>query len=368
VTTAITAAVARDIGRPFSVEELTLDTLRRDEVRVRMVAVGICHTDAIVRDGVYPTPLPAVLGHEGAGIVEAVGDAVTTVEVGDHVVLSAAYCGTCRRCRAGRMAYCENLFREDFGGRRRDGSTALSDGNGPISSHFFGQSSFATRANVVETSVVKVDTAVPLATMAPLGCGLQTGAGAVLNDLRPRPGSSLAVFGAGAVGSAAVMAARIAGCTTIIAVDVHDSRLDLAKELGATHTVNGRTDAVADELAAITHGDGLDYALDTTAVPAVLEQAAAALGIGGTVALVGAAAPGTTVNFEIGASLVKGWTFKTIIQGSSVPQVFIPTLIELWRQGRFPFDKLIKNYALTDVNAAFADSASGAVIKPVITF
>ncbi|MEV0367335.1 NAD(P)-dependent alcohol dehydrogenase [Nocardia fusca] len=368
MTTTVTAAVARGTGDPLTIEHLQLDALRPDEVRVRMVAVGICHTDAIVRDGVYPTPLPAVLGHEGAGVVEATGDAITTVAVGDHVVLSAAYCGHCRQCRSGRMAYCENLFAEDFGGRRRDGSTAFSSAEGPVSSHFFGQSSFATYANVMENSVIKVDPDLPLATLAPLGCGLQTGAGAVLNELRPEPGTSLAVFGTGAVGSAAIMAARVAGCTTVVAVDIHDSRLAMAQELGATHTVNSRENDVVEELRKITDGEGLQFALDTTAVPAVLRQAAEALGIRGTLALVGAASPGTAVDFEIGSSLVKGWTFKTIVQGSSVPQVFIPHMVELWKQGRFPFDKLIENYRFDDINTAFADSANGKTVKPVVVF
>jgi len=366
--TTVTAAVAPGTGQPLTIQRLQLDDPRPDEVRVRMVATGVCHTDAIVRDGVIPTPLPAVLGHEGAGVVEAVGAAITTVLPGDHVVLSAAYCGRCRNCRAGLVAYCENLMAEDFGGRRRDGTTALSGAQGPVSSHFFGQSAFATYANVVETSVIKVDAAAPLATLAPLGCGLQTGAGTILNELRPAAGSSVAVFGVGAVGSAAVMAARVAGCTTIIGVDLHDSRLELAEQLGATHTVNpAGTDVVA-EITKITNGDGVNYAVDTTGIPAVLRQAATVLGIRGTVALVGAAAAGTDVHFEIGASLVKGWTFKTVIQGSSVPQVFIPRLVELWQQGRFPFDKLVRTYALDDINTAFADSESGKVIKPVIVF
>ncbi|WP_436942818.1 NAD(P)-dependent alcohol dehydrogenase [Streptomyces sp. SudanB66_2053] len=364
----VKAAVAPGTGEPLVVQQLQLDDPRPDEVRVRMVASGVCHTDAIVRDGIYPTPLPAVLGHEGAGIVEAVGSAITTVEPGDHVVLSAAYCGHCRKCLSGLMAYCENLMAEDFGGRRRDGTTSLTSDAGPVSSHFFGQSAFSSHANVVETSVIKVDPAAPLQTLAPLGCGLQTGAGTVLNELRPEAGSSMVVFGVGAVGSAAIMAARVAGCTTIIGVDLHDSRLALAEEIGATHTINpARSDTVA-EIAKITRDEGVHYALDTTAVPGVLRQAAAALAVRGTLALVGAAKPGTEVAFEIGESLVKGWTFKTVIQGSSVPQVFIPRLVELWEQGRFPFDKLIKTYTLSDINTAFAVSESGEVIKPVIVF
>lgn len=200
--TTITAAVARELGKPLVVEQLELDAIRPNEARVRLVATGVCHTDAIVRDGVYPTPLPAVLGHEGAGVVEEIGSAVTTVKPGDHVVLAAAYCTHCVQCRSGRGAYCENLFAQDFGGRREDGTTSLTDSDGrEISSHFFGQSSFGAYANVVESSLVKVPQTAPLEILAPLGCGLNTGAGAVLNELRPPAGSSFVVTGAGASGS-----------------------------------------------------------------------------------------------------------------------------------------------------------------------
>jgi aryl-alcohol dehydrogenase len=368
--TTITAAVAREPHAPLSIEELELDEIRDNEVRVRMVATGICHTDAVVRDGLAPTPLPAVLGHEGTGVVEEVGSSVTTVRPGDHVMLAAAYCGTCRQCRAGRMAYCENVLAEDFGGRRRDGSTALSAKDGtPISSHFFGQSSFGTHANVVETSIVRVDPTVPPEVLAALGCGINTGAGSVLNELRPAAGSSFAVTGAGAVGLAAVMAARVAGCTTIVAIDLHDSRLELAREVGATHTINSGTADMSGELSTITGGEGVNYILDTTGVPAVVSGAAGALSIRGTLALVGASAPGTKVSVDIDvASLLKGWTLKTIVQGSSVPQVFIPSLIELWKQGRFPVDKLVRTYKLDDINSAFTDSESGATVKPVVLY
>ncbi|WP_312183188.1 NAD(P)-dependent alcohol dehydrogenase [Arthrobacter sp.] len=364
----VTAAVAREHGALFVIEDLELDGLRHNEVRVRLVATGICHTDAIVRDGVYPTPLPAVLGHEGAGVVEAVGDSVSSVRPGDHVVLAAAYCGHCKRCRNGQMAYCENLFAADFGGRRADGSTALSKDGEAISSHFFGQSSFATYANVVEESVVRVDKDVPLEHLGPLGCGINTGAGTVLNELKPEIGSSLVVFGTGAVGSAAIMAARVADCSVIVAVDIHDVRLELARELGATHTINSKNEDVAARLREITQDNGVDYAVDTTGIPALLRQAADGLGVRGTLALVAAARPGTEVSFEIGASLVKGWTFKTVVQGSSVPQVFIPRLIQLWREGRFPFEKLVQDYTLEQINQGFEDSRAGKTIKPVIIF
>jgi aryl-alcohol dehydrogenase len=267
-----------------------------------------------------------------------------------------------------RSAYCENLFAADFGGRRPDGSTALSKEGEVISSHFFGQSSFATHANVIRESVVKIDPDVPLEIVAPLGCGIQTGAGTVLNELKPEVESTLVVLGTGAVGSGAIMAGRVASCAKVIAVDIHDSRLELAKELGATHTINTRTVDLTEEILRITEGRGADYIVDTTARPELLRQAADGLGLRGTLVLVGAAAPGTEVTFEIGLSLVKGWTFKTVVQGSSVPQVFIPKLISLWREGRFPMEKLMKNYKLEDINQGFADSASGVTVKPVVVF
>lgn len=362
------AAVARHNHQPLTIEELELDDLRPNEVRVKVVASGICHTDAIVRDGVYPTPLPVVLGHEGSGIVEEIGSEVTTCQVGDHVLLAAAYCGKCDMCRSGQPTYCENGFGQLFGGSRTDGSKAFSKDGEAVGSHFFGQSSFAHYTNAMENSVVVVPKDVDLEILGPIGCGLNTGAGTVLNEMRPPAGTSLAVFGTGAVGSAGIMAARIAGCTKIIAVDIHDSRLELAQELGATHTINSKNGDVVTELRSITGGKGINFALDTTGLPGLLAQAADALAIRGMLVQVGASAPGTTVPFEVGNSLLKGWTFKTVIEGSSVPQVFMPRLIELWQQGRFPFDKLIKKYPLADINTGFAESASGAVIKPVVVY
>jgi aryl-alcohol dehydrogenase len=370
MTTTITAAVVRAHKQPFTIETLQLDDIRPNEVRVRLVATGVCHTDAIVRDGIFPTPLPAVLGHEGAGVVEQVGAAVRTVRPGDHVVMSAAYCTYCAYCRSGEMAYCENLFAEDFGGcRTSDGTTALSSAEGEaISSHFFGQSAFATHANVVESSIIPIPKDVPLEAVAFFGCGMQTGAGAILNELRPPAGSSIAVSGSGAVGLAAIMAARIAGATTIVAIDLHEARLELARALGATHTVNAGTANTLNELMRVTKGRGINYILDTTAVPQVLTKLARALSVRGTLALVGAAKPGTEAPFEIGQSLIRGWTFRTIVQGSAVPQDFIPRLIRFWQQGSFPADRLAKTYRLDEINQAFEDSAAGVTIKPVIVF
>ena len=364
----ISAAVARTSHAAMSIEELDLDSLRPNEVRVRLVASGVCHTDAAVRDGIIPTPLPAVLGHEGAGVVEAVGSAVTTVVPGDHVVMSANSCGVCEQCLSGRLTYCEDLFARNFAACRPDGTTSLRDAIGAIGSNFFGQSSFSTHTNATERSLVKVPVDIDLSLVAPLGCGIQTGAGAILNQLRPRPGSTVAVFGTGAVGTAALLAVRLTGATGIIAVDVVDARLHLARELGATHTINARDEDLAARLREITGGRGIDYALDTTGAPGVLRSAVDALAIKGTAALVGSSPEGTEIALEIGASLNKGWTFMTIIQGSSVPQTFITALIELWTQGRFPFDRIITHYPFTDLAKAFDDSESGTVIKPVVVF
>lgn len=364
----VSAAIVHGAGEPFVIEDVELDELRPDEVRVRMVAVGVCHTDANIRDQMYPTPLPAVLGHEGAGIVDAVGELVKSVSPGDHVLLSSNSCGSCRHCVSGEPAYCEELFARNFGASRPDGTTAFTAHGEAVSSHFFGQSSFSTVANVAARSVVRIPKDVDLTLAAPLGCGIQTGAGAILNELRPGLNSAVAVVGAGAVGAGAIMGAVIAGCRVIVAVDVVDERLELARELGATHTINALREDVGERLRAASGGQGLDAIVDSTGRPDSLRTGADALAIRGKLGLVGAAPGGTEVLFEIGDSLNKGWTFQTIIQGSSVPQTFIPALIELWRQGRFPFDRIIRRYSFADINDAFADAHSGATVKPVLTF
>ena len=364
----ITAAVATAPGNPLELREVELDAPRPTEVRVRLAATGVCHTDIAIRDQLYPTPLPAVLGHEGAGVVEEVGSEAWAVSPGDHVVLSLNSCGRCRHCLTAHPAYCEDAFAHNFGGRRPDGSTALHDGPQELSGQFFGQSSFATHANVAERSVVPVPADLPLRTLAPLGCGVQTGAGAVLNVLRPSPGSALAVFGAGSVGSAALLAARLTGCTRIIAVDVLDDRLAAARELGATDVVHAGTEDVVERLRALTGGRGIDVGVETTGRPEVLRQAADSVAIRGEVGLVGAAEPGTETPLETGISLTKGWTFRTIVEGDAVPQTFLPHLVELWQQGRFPFDRIIAHYPFARINEAVADAERGRCVKPVLLF
>ena len=360
------AAVIRDKGGPFSVETLTLEEPRRDEVLVRVVATGMCHTDMVARDKVYDVPHPIVLGHEGAGIVEAIGEDVRKVAPGDAVVLTYLWCGHCRPCYLGKVYYCENMYPLCFGGARLDKSTATRDERGKkVHDHFFGQSSFGTLALASERNVVKVPKDAPLEILGPLGCGIQTGAGAVMNALRVRPGTSFAVFGAGAVGLSAVMAARICGATAIIAADVVPSRLETAKELGATHVVNSKQTDPVEAIKQITHG-GVDFSLEASGIPAVLRQAIDSIGTLGKCGIVGAAKLGAEAGFDVNNVMIPGKTICGILQGESVPDIFIPQLIELHMQGRFPYDRLIKFYTLEDINKAAADSEKGVTVKPVI--
>jgi aryl-alcohol dehydrogenase len=362
----IRAAVVREPRAPLVLEDGHIEDPRPDEVLVRVVASGVCHTDMVIRDQQFTTPLPMVLGHEGAGIVEAVGSAVTEVVPGDHVVMTYMWCGHCHTCETGHPAHCENMGALNFGGGRLDGSHATTDAQGqPLHDHFFGQSSFSTLALANEKNIVKVDKDAPLELLAPLGCGLQTGSGAVLQALGVTAGSSFAAFGTGAVGLAAIMAAKIAGATKIIAVDITQSRLDLALELGATHTINSReTDPVA-AIREIT-GGGADYTLECSGRAPVLRQAIDALGILGTCGIVGATPEGTEVPININDVMIPGRRIVGIVQGDVVSKIFIPKLIEFYRQGKFPFDKLVRFYDFEQVNEAIADSESGVTIKPIL--
>lgn len=361
------AAVAIAPETDLEIREVDVDAPRADELRVKIVASGVCHTDAITRDQWYPVPPPVVLGHEGAGIVEEVGSDVQGFSVGDKVIIGPAFCGRCEQCIAGHPMYCTNFFDRNFGVQRPDGSKAFSDAQGAIGSHFFGQSSFAEYTNVVAHGAVKVPDDAPLDILGPLGCGIMTGSGTVLNVLKPKPGSTIAVFGTGAVGMAGMLAAKATGATTIIMVDIIAERLEFAKELGATHTVNSKETDPVEAIREIT-GGGVHYALDTTGVPAVFSQMTKSLATMGHGALVGVAKPGTEAPFDIGALLLSGIQVSTVIEGDAVPKEFIPRLINLHAQGMFPFDKLIKKYPFEDINQAFTDSANGSTLKPVIVF
>ncbi len=359
----IQAAVCREKGS-FALEQVDLAEPQADEVLVKIVACGMCHTDLAVRDQHLPLPLPAVLGHEGAGIVERVGAGVTKFRRGDHVVLSYGSCGKCGNCLAGRPAYCAEFLAYNVGTRRPDGSCTHQQQGKPITGAFFYQSSFATYALTHVRNVVKVANDLPLEVLAPLGCGIQTGAGAVFNCLRPQAGSSIAIFGAGAVGLSAVMAAAVAGCAVIIVVDVLESRLVLARELGATCVVNAKN---ADAVAAVREasGGGVDSAVEATGIPAVMTQAFDSLNGTGTVVVLGVAPAGATVSVDA-SSLLGGKKLRGAIEGESIPEVFIPQLIALWKAGKFPFDRLAKFYSFDQINEAAHDSERGLAIKPII--
>ena len=332
--TRITAAVAEMAGAPLTLRTLQLDALRTDEVLVRMVACGICQTDAHVRDQHIPVPLPAVLGHEGAGIVEAVGSGVSELTPGDHVVMSYRACGACRPCRMGAVYYCDHILGLNFSGRRADGSHSLCVADAPaepVGGQFFGQSSFATHIIANQQNTVKVDPSVPLEYLAPLGCGIQTGFGAVLNALKVTPGSRIAIFGCGAVGLAAIMAAKISGAGTIIAIDLNPERLALAQELGATHAVRSAGQDIAQAVGAIC-GD-VDFSLEAVGHPDLVKCAVDILAPLGVAGLVGTMPPGATAPVEV-MKLLLGRTVRGIHQGDAVSKLLIPRMVGILQGGQ----------------------------------
>jgi len=358
----ITAAVLRTKDGPYALERVELADPAGDEVLVRIVGAGMCHTDVLPRAEVSFSPPPIITGHEGAGIVEAVGADVSGVSVGDHVVLSFESCGACAACSVGHPAHCETFLARNLLGRRLDFTTGVVDAHGAeVASRWFGQSSFATHAVATARNVVVVDKALPLEKLGPLGCGIHTGAGSVLVAMDVHPGSSLVVFGAGAVGLGGVMAAAVAEAATIIAVDLHQHRLDLALDLGATHVIDGSSSDVVAQVQALT-GGGAHYALDTTGAPAVMLSSLAGLRLGGVAGFVGI----QTGDLVLDGSALVGKTAIGILEGNADPQVFIPRMIELWQAGRFPFDRLIEEFPLSAINEAEQASLSGRVIKPVL--
>ena len=362
----MTAAVVREKEGKFLLEQVSLERPRPDEVLVKIAGVGMCHTDLVVRDQYFPTPLPAVLGHEGSGVVVEVGSAVTKVAPGDNVVMSFASCGVCKNCQNGQYCYCPDLYGCNFTGGRPDGSSPCRDAHGNrLNSFFFAQSSFGEYALATQRNVVKIPADVPVELMGPLGCGIQTGAGAVMNALKPGAGSSIAIFGSGSVGLAAVMAARVVGCTTIIAVDLNAKRLELAKELGATHVVNGGDGNPVAAIQSLTGGEGAQYALECTGLPKVVRQAVDCLRLTGVCGTIGVAPLGTEFSLDMNAILF-GRSVRGIIEGDSVPDIFIPQLIDLWKQGRFPFDRLIQRYPLSQIEEAAQASERGDVLKAVL--
>ncbi|KAK4703332.1 aryl-alcohol dehydrogenase, partial [Phenoliferia sp. Uapishka_3] len=355
---------ARDA--PFLLQEIELEDPEPNEVLVRVKACGVCHTDLAIRTGEFPSPFPTLAGHEGSGKVIQVGSAVTRVKVGDSVLLSFSYCGECGSCKISHPAGCEKFGEMNFGRTRNTNAGARASAKGadgkPIYGTFFGQSSFAKHALVVETSVVRVPSGTDLVMLAPLGCGLQTGAGAVLNLLKPTPTSTIAIFGVGAVGLGAIFAAASLGLATIIVIDVVDSRLELALSVGATHVINGLDKNVITQIKQLTPYEmGTNYAIDATGNTRCLKNAWSALATLGHLVSCGTPGPGHAIPFEIHENLLASKTYTGLSEGDSNPT-------ELYNQGKFPVDRITKTYKLEDLAQAVEDMHSGATIKPVILF
>ncbi|MFW0794518.1 NAD(P)-dependent alcohol dehydrogenase [Gordonia sp. CPCC 205515] len=358
------AAVLKAASTDLEITELDVAELQPGEVLVRIAGVGVCHTDLGVIAAPADGQTPIVLGHEGSGVIEAIGSGVTQLEVGDSVVLSYAHCGACDNCESGVPQHCREFIPRNLTGARVDGTTPLSEDGSPVLGAWFGQSSWARHAVVDEQNAIKVDADLPLEILGPLGCGIQTGAGAVLNTLNPPSGTSIAIFGVGSVGLAALLGAVVAGCTTIVAVDIDDSRLETARAFGATHTVNSSTVDAVEEIVRVT-GGGTRFSVDCIGLPTVVSAAINCLQTPGTCATVGFQGLPNQLPIDQG-NLLFGKSLIGVIEGDAVPREFIPRMIELYRKGRFPFDKLIERFSFAEINMAIDAAHHGKVTKAVL--
>jgi len=361
LTRQITAAIARR-GQPFVLEPCTLSAPRAGEVLVRLEACGICHTDLSAKDHDLGATMPAVLGHEGVGIIESIGAEVVDFKPGDRVLMSFGSCGHCDRCQHGSPGYCRSAHL-GFKGTRADGSSPITHNGESITGHFFAQSSFATHAIASTVNMVPLPADLPAALMAPLACGVQTGMASVFIALDTQPEDSLAVFGCGTVGLAAIMAAKIIGCRQIVAFDLNEDRLALARELGATHTIAALDPTAKQQLKQL---DGVSRALDCTGVPDVIKLAFNALKPQGVLACAGVSKPGSQLAIDLATLLYSGRSIRGTIEGDAVPRTFIPRMIQWYQQGLLPLEKLVTPFAFANINDAVAAMQAGTVIKPVL--
>ena len=362
------AAVLRAVGSPISIEQVELEPPRATEVRVRIKAAGVCHSDYHFVTGDLSSPLPAVLGHEGAGVVEEVGEHVTSVAPGDHVLfLWRTSCGRCALCQTGRPALCTSGLKARSNGLLDDGSSRLSRGGERIH-HLLGVSCFAEQTVTSERSVLRIPSTMPLDIAALIGCAVMTGVGAVVNTAAVRAGSSVLVIGAGGVGQCVLMAARLAGAGTIILADVHQTKLDAATALGATHLVNASSQDVVKAVRALTDG-GVDYAFEAVGRPDTLSQAVRALRPGGTAVAVGLGKGDARVEIGINDLVLQEKTLKGSLYGSARPAADVPMLINLYVSGRLPLDQLLsRRYPLEQINDAYEAMLGGGVARSVVTF
>jgi aryl-alcohol dehydrogenase len=362
------AAITPDANQPFSIEAITIADPGPGEILIDIQAVGVCQSDLVMVSGAFGTRFPAVFGHEGAGVVQSVGAGVTKVAPGDKVLLTFNSCGECARCLADDPSYCEQFTMLNMACCRQDGSSRLHRHDAALSDNFFGQSSFASKAIANERNVVKVDADADLATLAPLGCGIQTGAGAVLRSLEAEAGQSLVVIGGGSVGLSALLGGKIAGCSPIILVEPQESRRALGLELGADHAIDPSSGDIAEAVRAMLPG-GADLVVDTSGYLSALSGAIGMAATKGKLGLVGLPhAPDAALPVPIIHWLTIGGTLRGIVEGDSDPDVFIPELIAHHKAGRLPFDKFVTRYRFDQINEAIADAHSGKSVKVVLTF
>jgi len=360
------AAVLYEAGAPLKIENLTLDEPQQNEVLIKLVATGVCHTDLHFMKGEMPSPMPVVPGHEGAGIVEKVGPGVTTLKPGDHVILMVAFnCGKCRYCYEGRPTWCVENLPVQMMATLPYGGIRLHKGKQEIR-HLFGLACYAEKVVVHERSAVKVRNDAPLDVVCLLGCGTSTGIGTAINSARVKPGESIAIFGCGGVGLSAVMGAKLAGAR-IIAIDVLDSKLEKAKELGADYVINAEKDDPQIKIMEIL-GGGADYALEFIGNTEVMAKALGSIRPGGLLIVAGMAPLISMLNIAPFEFLI-GKTITGAVQGDVIPQIDIPRYVDLYMAGKLPIDKLITNsYGLDQINEAYEALEKGKVIRSVIKF
>ncbi|HBC92917.1 MAG TPA: alcohol dehydrogenase [Pelotomaculum sp.] len=361
------AAVLYELNKPLVVEEVDIEHPKDGEVLVKLAASGVCHSDLSAITGVLKKPLPVILGHEGAGVVAEVGPGVKNVKVGDHVVISwIASCGQCAYCIEGKPRLCPSAAKVRAEGTLPDGTKRLSI-NGQTISHSGGVSSFAEYCVVAESSAIPIRKDAPLDKAALVGCAVLTGVGTALNGAKVQPGSTVAVIGAGGVGLNVIQGSQLAGAEKIIAVDLADSKLEMAKFFGATHTVNsGKVDPVQ-AIKGLTGGLGVDYVIEVIGLPQTVGLAFDSIKKGGSVTLIGMPDASVTWNMPILEMIRKEAIVQGSYYGNAVERVDIPKYMDLYMAGKLKLDELIsKFYTLDEINTVFKDMEKGEIARGMI--
>jgi NDMA-dependent alcohol dehydrogenase len=362
------AVICREVNKPVVVEEVTVESPRRDEVMIKMKACGVCHSDLSATNGTIPMPPPLVLGHEAAGVIEEVGEGVTDFKPGDPVVVSwIAMCGKCRYCASGKPALCDVAARTAF--TLQDGTRRLKDAKGGELNHFAGVAVMADYATLHRDNVIVIDPEVPAASAALVGCAVMTGVGAALNTAQVQPGSEVVVIGAGGIGLNVIQGAALAGAEKVIAVDMEDKKLEFAQSFGATHTVNPSRDGDAVAKVMELTGDGADYAFECIGLAATITQSYNAIRKGGTAVVVGVSKPTDTVTLGAFMMPFMEKTLTGSMYGSARPRIDFPRILQLYKSGRLKLDELVtETYSIDDAPRAFADLQKGANARGVIVF